>query len=382
VRFRYRFLDFLTKRLNSKVEVTFFQPTVRWHPSYGIKHDQFPFLRWMREWALSQKNRLRFEVKDLELILGPSRSFKEIDLRYEDDSLEMDIPLRHWQVMGSDVSTEIRLEGRFVLGLAGDDDSLRGEIRTEGTVVNWAPLPQESRFDLVFSHDAIHLNSRDFLGGVAVDGELNFKESEIYWRFTAADWPLSNLSAFLRLGPKVKLPTRVNFDVTFEGSPWAPNMQGRLRLEDGWLGKTEFRALDLHAEGVYPTLRLEDSHVLTKDGVVMKFADTTLEMGDLLNDRTYHELVAGAQQDSVVWGDWALTRHTPENEQADFLMQRSFGKHAKLEFRRFGEEVGYDPAEPKQMEVGFEYHLKSKDSLKVGLRDDEKFVGVEHKMSF
>ena len=159
VRFRYRFLDFLTKLFDSKIEVMLVEPTVRWRPSSGLRREQFPFLRWMREWALAQKDRLRFEVKDLELILSPSRRFKEIDLTYENDALEMDIPLRHWQVMGADISTEVRLEGRFLLGLAGDDDSLRGGIRTEGTVVNWTPLPQESKFDFAFSQDAFHFSS-------------------------------------------------------------------------------------------------------------------------------------------------------------------------------------------------------------------------------
>ena len=65
-------------------------------------------------------------------------------------------------------------------------------------------------------------------------------------------------------------------------------------------------------------------------------------------------------------------------------MQKSFGKHAKLQFKKFGEpeKDERDPSVPSKMEVDLEYKLKSSDSVKVGLRDDERFVGVERKVSF
>ena len=142
--------------------------------------------------------------------------------------------------------------------------------------------------------------------------------------------------------------------------------------------------MDLHVSGVYPTLQLSDSRLLMDDGSTMRFADKTVEFRELFSNRLYEGLVAGEDQDTVVMGDWKFKRPTDENERPEFTAQRSFGKHASLHVTKFNEasEETLDSPEDRNTEVGFEYRLKGKDSLKLEMREDEKFVGVERKMSF
>jgi hypothetical protein len=145
--------------------------------------------------------------------------------------------------------------------------------------------------------------------------------------------------------------------------------------------------MDVNLEGVYPTLRLENSRMLMDDGTVMRFADTSIEARDLFQESTYQTLIADAQQDSVVWGDWEISRTPNDGEQSDFLMERAFGDNARVHFKRSNAEQEVPAAtgqrrEENQMEVGFEYRLKSKDSVKFSLREGEEFVGVERKLKF
>ena len=64
-------------------------------------------------------------------------------------------------------------------------------------------------------------------------------------------------------------------------------------------------------------------------------------------------------------------------------MQRSLGEKANVHFTKYGaQDQPVESNEPKDMEVGLEYKLRKKESLKLELRDEEEFVGIERKTRF
>jgi hypothetical protein len=203
----------------------------------------------------------------------------------------------------------------------------------------------------------------------------------------ASNYSLSNLEFLAGGTALVRLPGRADLKATLTGDPWSPTVKLSLRLEDAMTGRRGFKALDLNVEGVYPTVKLADSRVLMPDGTVMRLADTTIEVTELLHAKTLTGLIGEAQQDSVVWGDWELSRTAGQARESDFLMQRNIGDNANVHFKRLG---GTDEMPDRrregdqsdQMLLGFEYRLLSESSLKLEMRDGEEFVGVERKSKF
>lgn len=385
--FRYHLLDFFSKKLDSKITVLVKDPEVYWRMRTKLRHNtQFPFMKWMREWALTQKENVEIQIQNLSAYLGPEKYKMEgIQLSYAKDSFKMEVPIRHLELEGQDVSTVIKVLGSFRTGLFYDEDAFSGEIFTEGTVVNWSPLPEESRFNFVFSTSGFKLISSDFLGGIEVVGEIDFeKDFDSHWTIKAMDYQLSNVSLFLKSAHIATLPAKIDLEISLDGSPWAPTFEGRARIYDGWVGKKTYKAMDISVSGVYPTLNLSGSRLLLQDGSTMRFADKTLEFWDLFRSKTYQELVSEAQQDTVVWGDWEFRRPRDINDQPEFLMQRTLGEQARLHFREYRQEESIEKEPTHQMEVGLEYKLLSpKNSLKLEFREnEEKFVGVERKVKF
>ena len=177
----------------------------------------------------------------------------------------------------------------------------------------------------------------------------------------------------------------MDLDARFQGHWDALNLDAYARITGGRTSSNRFQSMDLHVSGVYPTVQLSDSRILMDDGSTTRFADKTLEFRELFSSGLYQSLVSGEDQDTVVMGDWKFKRPTDEGDLPEFTAQRSFGKHASLHVTKFNEasEETLDSPENRNTEVGFEYRLKGKDSLKVEMRgEDEKFVGVERKMSF
>jgi hypothetical protein len=386
IEIRYRLVDFLTKNFVSKIVVTVREPELYLRPHVSLRHDRFGLFGWLRKWALAQRHHLQLIVKDLKLVLGPDkREFAGIQIEYLNDAFQIHAPLRHWEVWRQDISTQLNVRGRFQPGLLSAPDSVSGEIFTEGTVINWGPLPWESRFEFTLSADKLEAQSSNFLGGfglsVAVDLD---KEDEIQVVLETRQYPLSNLGPFLGTGVKAPLQGRLDLEARLQGYLRAPNLEAYATITGGSTGAHRYQTMNLHVAGVYPTLRLTDSRILLDDGQVMRFADQTLELKDLFDPSIYKKLVSASDQEMVVMGDWEFRRPMNENQRPEFLMQRSFGKNAQFHVKKFNEtdEEKLDSPETNEMELGFEYRLKSKNSLKFKMREDERFVGVERKMNF
>ncbi len=385
ISFRTRFLDLVSKKLASRIEVAVRDPEVFWRPRVHLSsHRDLPFFGWMRQWALAQKELIDIRVENMSLFFE-SQNFKleGVNLSYENDQLKAEIPLRHLTLGSMDISTVINARGNFRLGLFGGEDSIAGEFYTEGTVVNWSPLPEESKFHFIFLRTGFELTSADIFGGIGLEGRILFDEDyRMECRIRAKDYPLSNLNFILKASPKSMLPSRMDVDLHFEGSPLAPAVEGIARIHEGYIGSKTFKALDLQISGVYPTVRLENSRLLLEDDSVMKFADKTLEFREFFSNKTYETLIGEAQQDTVVWGDWEFRRPRDIKDNPEFLLQRTLGDRARLNFRDYKRDEMMRTEDSDKVEVGLEYRLAEKNSLKLQLREDEQFVGVERKVKF
>ncbi len=384
--FHYRFLDFLSKKSSSGISVTVQSPRIVCQPKFRLRRRMnFPFFNWMRQWLLTQKDAIDIQVLDMGLEFErPALKLEGIKLRYGANQLEAEIPLRHLTLGNADLSTVLKLQGKFRLGYFGAEDVIEGEISTEGTVVNWTPLPEESSFRFVFSRSEFSLISSNILGGLEAEGGIRFDgDTPIRWRITAENYPIGQLE-FVSLGiPKDILSSRLHLDLKLEGTPEAPLMEGQARIVSGAKEDRAYKAIDLQVRGVYPTVTLENSRLLLKDDSVMKFADKTLEFHELFQRETYTRLIAEAQQDTVVWGDWQFRR--PQNivDNSEFLLQRSLGDRAHLNFRDTRrDETTAQNQDTDKMQIGLEYRLLGKNSFKVEVDEDERFVGVEQKLKF
>lgn len=389
IRIQYRFLDFISKKFDSKIVVTVRKPVIVWVPRLKLRRNAFPFFGWMREWALSGLQNLELNAEDMEIYFGPEKNrIAGIHASFSREAFRFEIPLSHTELGGFDVSSVLLAEGRYESATETRNDTLVGEITTAGTVVNWKPVSTEAKFDFVLDQDEVRLTADDFLGGFEVMARVDFVDDfALVASLKTKDYPFSNFGPFLSASDKFKLPGRLDLEADVSGSVWEPQIELRARIQEGWVGKKMFKVLDLNGSGVYPTIRLTDSRVLMSDGVTtMRFADKAVDVKELFKSKALEGLISEAQQEQVVWGDWELSRPKDSNDLSEFLMQRLLGSNARVHFRRYNEDrekpIDLGTIESAPVEIGFEYRLKSKDAFKVEVRDGEEFVGVERKISF
>ncbi|MBI4353251.1 MAG: hypothetical protein HY593_04910 [Candidatus Omnitrophica bacterium] len=347
IEFRYRFWDFLLKELGP-VHIVVKSPELYWNPRIGLRKPSLPFLGWMRQWALSRASRLQIQVEGM-VVFFNDRRFRVtgIDAFFGRNSFWAEIPLRHIDWGGADLSSIIKVKGHFDLGgeLAGD--TLIGEMGTEGTVINWRPVPEEAALDFILTKEKFSVHSSRVWGGMELEGAVDFTNDYASdFNLKTEDYPLRELaSLFSGVSQSRGMPQRVDFQIHAYGNPWLCNVEGSARVENGFIGERSFKVMDLAFQGVYPTLHLSNSTIRLEDDTVMHLANKALEVKDFFKEKTYHALVGEAPQETVVWGDWEL-QNTGEAQ------------------------------------VGFGYRLRPKHTLRFGLRQDEEFIGVEKKLRF
>ncbi len=385
IEFSFRWLDFLSKKFDAKFEVIVERPQVHWRPHILLRRGNFPFMEWMKTWALSQRKFIHVEIKDLELTAEPiGLTLEGIQLTYENNRVEMEVPLRHLAVAGFDLTTTFKASGEYEAGFLGRSDTLVGQIRTEGTVINWTPAPDESSFEFELSDAQFTVLSSSFFGGFEMTGAIDLSDGcDLRGRITAVRYPLKKLNLLLGT-TNAPLAGCLDMDLWAEGNLLSPSMRVRAHLTEGLIGKRSFQAMDINAAGVYPTMRIENSRLLMPDGGAMHFAEKTVEFKELFREKMYEGLVSGAAQDTVVWGDWEFKRplKTGVDATPEVLVLRSLGESANLKVSEYQSKERLDGSVAQQAEVGFEYKLRDKNTVKIGLRDDEQYVGIEQKLSF
>jgi hypothetical protein len=395
IEFRYRPVAFLQKDFGAKLNVFVQEPQLYWRPSVGIQKETFPALDRVRGILLAHRDRLSLAVRGMDLFIGAEKTaMSGISLDYEDDHFKVLVPLDHYALGDNDLTTQIHLDGHLewdVLKPGGDRVS--GKLYTEGTVLDYKPLPWESSADFLVTREGFSLTSSSILGGFELTGEYHFENDGIAdFRLRLQEYPLKNFEPFFGRGGPNKYDGALDLHMTFKGPLDAMATQADAMITGGTIGRGHYRSMVLHATGVYPTLALSDSHIQMEDGVQMRFAEKTVEFLELFQSRTYRNLITSVTQENVSMGDWGFKRPVDQNNNPEFLMERLLGDRARIQLRKYNETdtdrkllepSDADAGDRRDVEAGFQYRLTGEDSVKYTLREEgEQFVGVERKVSF
>jgi len=377
----YRLWDLFAGSLNSAVRVEMDRPIfyadVPFLPDGGVRSKS---LEIFSKILLRLRDRTRIVIKN-GTIAWTNREgmLSGISGSIENSRFDLRVRLDHMKIAYADVSTELVLRGQ--LEGSGDGQSLVGDLRTQGTVVNWKPFEHESQIGFALTPEHFVVKKESEIGGFRVDGSIGIAEKEdIDLNLKAVDYSLTSIGGLFSMPARSKLIGVAVVDLKLTGSVSQPMVKGELLLKDSEIGGRPFKNMQLFFTGVYPELQVSQSRVVLHDGTTMNFANQRINARDLFDDKTYTALVTRQDQDDVSWGDWKLTRKDRDDS---VVVERDLGDALKIKYEKYGrDEAHIDPSRKKD-EVELEYLLSGSDSFMMQLNeDDEKFVGLQKKVSF
>ncbi len=378
VRFRYTLLDFFRENFTSWFDVILDRPVFYANVPFSAQAPEARSFELFSGFVQKVRSTARLIIRNGTIAwLGKEGTLSGIDGTIANRSFDMTVTLNHMKLGNFDTTTTVRVDGQ----LAGDETSkaarLTGSAVTQGTVINWKPIPRESlvRFDL--SRDQFKIWDTQVLGGIGVEGFVGHTtRRDLDLMFTAKDYPLKEMNEILSFSGGQGIGGKMSGRLKVQGAITEPRMAGELIIEDNAAPGARFRAMQIFFEGIFPQMKISRSQMILTNGQSMQFAsDQEIHLREMFSSDTYERLITGSEQRTVTWKNWTLYR---EGDKDTVLLEHPLSQPA----------VGEDPEGDGEDEEGsdeppsLETLLSGAESLKMELKDDEQMFTLQKKATF
>ena len=183
---------------------------------------------------------------------------------------------------------------------------------------------------------------------------------------------MGDLNLFVESRKKRDMGGKFSGSIKINGPIDAPNLKGALRARKGNIENfVEYETINVNLDGRYPVIFFSNSEILSKDG----YRYTLEGRVDFSRVNILKEAKLVSEKGKIVWGGWMVAK---EKEESRLEVRKEISNGLSVGFKT---PVGEEETEDKN-EVEIEYKIKKRESIKVKLKEDEGFIGVEHKEKF
>lgn len=385
VRFRYTLLDFFRENFTSWFDVILDRPVFYANvPFTAPAAPEARSFELFSGFAQKVRSTARLIIKDGTIAwLGKEGTLSGIDGTIADRSFDMTVTLNHLKLGNFDTTTTLRVDGQ----LAGDDVSrplrLTGSAATLGTVINWKPVPSESKLHFELNRNELRIWDSEVLGGIGIEGTVGHtSRSDIDLMLTAKGYPLKQMHEIMSFSGGTAVGGRLSGRLRVRGALAEPALAGEFAIEDNLVEGARFRAMQLFFEGIFPEVKISRSQMILSNGNPMQFAsDQEINIRELFNSSTYERLIARSEQRTVTWKNWTLYR---EGDKDTVLLEHPLlpaapaapsGDGSLSEGEDADDETGEDAPVLDALFGG-------RESIKMELKDDEQMFTLQRKAQF
>ena len=152
--------------------------------------------------------------------------------------------------------------------------------------------------------------------------------------------------------------------------------KGRFEVTNGRLGDVVFNYGVANIKGKGPVLTLEDSKIHKDAGFLL--VNGTINMRDIGKRNIFENVIVETDQKVVIWEGWEVTKPADGHV---INASKELGRDFRVNFQTFTGSKNPDETQ-KTSHVELEHKMTETDSLKMRLKDNDEFFGVEHKIKF
>ena len=381
VRFRYTLGDFFRENFSGWFDIILKKPVFYSNIPFRPAVREARSLEFFSAFTQRVRQNARLIVEDGTIAwLGEDGILSGIEGVIENEAFDFKLSLNHIRLENLDVTTTMAFKGRVMPDPDHASKKLVGSWTTQGTVVNWKPVPKESMMRFEITEDQFIIHDATILGGIEIEGVIGHTSREdVDLKLVAKRYPLRQIYDILSFSNNPSMGGTMDGQILLSGSLHHPRIHGQILIENPDSNAERFKNIQLNFSGIYPTVRLSQSRMVTQNGTVMKFSNQELHVQELLDVTTYEDLVRRTEQTMVTWGDWTLKR---QEEEDSVSLEHGFGEDLKLTYERLEhDETRIHHSESKD-KFHLEYLLGGKQSVKMEVKEDEQFFGLQRKSVF
>lgn len=295
--------------------------------------------------------------------------------------LNNDYVLSKWKIRDIDLkglvfSADLIVKGRFIKDEEDRVTGFSGKLLSRDTMLNAAPF-MPLRMSFKIEKDALEIRSLRLGNAYEVKGRCSLERpfnADLSLEVNRAD--IRELANLMKVkNPDVAMGI-VNGAFYIKGTFASLFSDGMLESRNGKLGPIEYDMASVRLEGFGPIINIVDSNIrygnsnITVDGYV--------DLRNLAKGELFSGLRVKSDMKRIVWDGWDITKKGKD----ELSMEKAISDNVRVGFKTMSRDPisrYYDRDNPEELSLKYKMGMEN---LKMRLKEDEEFFGIEHNIEF
>ena len=285
------------------------------------------------------------------------------------------IELNHFKILDNDIVANFVSDLRINKNKNNIFESIEGEISTNTCIINYEPVGDITGI-FSYSEDSIKIDYLKIGNNCNLSGLISLKEPEsIDMTIEGNELKVENLARFSSVPEEFDFSSTVTSEFDIKGNLKNPEIKIHLTSKEGHMQDIDFESMVVNLEGIYPILRYHDSRVYREEGHLI--IEGKVDLRKIKRGNLFEDTIFKSDEETIIWEGWDITKRRAESE----VSLRKSGEGFSVSYSAYlKDEMTQDVDSQDTIEL--EYEIWKNRSLKVRLRENEEFLGLENKIKF
>jgi hypothetical protein len=152
--------------------------------------------------------------------------------------------------------------------------------------------------------------------------------------------------------------------------------EGILESRNGKIGPIGYALANVRLEGFGPIINIVDSNMRHGDSNVT--FSGYVDLRDIAKGDAFNSIIVRSDMKRIVWDDWDITKKGKDQ----LSIEKDISDRVRIGFKTMAREPltsYYDKDNPEEINLKYKIGLEN---LKMRLKEDEEFFGIEHNIKF
>jgi hypothetical protein len=279
-------------------------------------------------------------------------------------------------VNGITVSADIFMKGRNFMDKESGDETFSGKLFSRNTRLN-SNLFADISMSFKIIDDEFKIESLRMGKSYELKGGINLAappKADLRLNINRAD--MRDLGMFAKIKNPGLIHGIMNGVFYIKGPLTNLSSKGIIESKRGRVGPVAYNFARIGFEGSGPVINIMDSRVVQEKGMLTM--EGYLDIRNLARADMFEGLKVKSDLNTIIWDGWDISKEGPDK----LSMTKDISDTIRVGFKAMAREpftTFYN--KDNQEEMSLEYKL-GEDNLKVKLKDNEEFFGIERNVRF
>ncbi|MFH1854440.1 MAG: hypothetical protein ABH815_03905 [Candidatus Omnitrophota bacterium] len=300
-----------------------------------------------------------------------------IDINFLNNGyMSSELHIEGLNLKGPVISGNVFVKGRFIKDNSGKTETFSGKLFSDDISINSKPfMPVKASFDM--NGAAIEIKSLRFGRAYEIKGRIGLEapfETDLRLDVKRAD--IRDLARIARPRKSDIALGMMNGVFYFKGKLSNLYSNGILESRNGRVGRVEYDVATIRIEGFGPIINIVDSRA--RWGKSLLTIEGYIDLRNIEKGTLFDGLRVKSDMKTIVWDGWDIDQKNKD----ELSMSKDISDKMRVGFKAFTKEplTHYrDRENPDEMNL--EYKM-GQEHLKMKIKENEEFFGIEHSVKF